>query len=201
MQPRNTHTSPSTWDGYTFNFRAPSKTCLEDPFDDYPGENNNQDMSTEEFRIELIRSKLEDTLRDLGDARESPIWAKLDFVSPWAAHIKDLIRTSMDNNTDKHIIGNLAETNTYLTRKITELECKPSNPRPETPQPHRTTNNNRPTQTPAQTSWAQVVANAHQKTPAQPAKPPTRRGQQTHTASSFRSAPQYQQQKDQTESK
>src|SRR5260370_33168132 len=131
-------------------------------------------MSSEEFRIELIRSKLEDTLRDPSDTRESPIWAKLDFVSPWATHIMDLIGTLVDNNTDKHIIANLAETNAYLTRKITKLECKPSNPRPETPQPHRTTNNNKPTQTPAQTSWAQVAANAHQRTPVQPTKPPTK---------------------------
>src|SRR6266478_5042332 len=131
-------------------------------------------MSTDEFRIELIKLRLEDTLRELGDARESPIWEKLDFVGPWAALIMDLIRTLMENNTDKHVIANLAETNVYLTRKIIELECKPSEPRSETPQPHRTTNNNRPTQTPAQMSWAQVAAKAHQKMPTQPAKPPTK---------------------------
>src|SRR6266850_7665724 len=101
-------------------------------------------MSTDELRAELIRSKLVDILRDLGDTRESPIWQKLDFIGPWATQIMELIRTMMDNNTDKHVIANLAETNAYLTRKIIELEGKPSEPRHEMTQPHRLTNNNRP---------------------------------------------------------
>jgi len=79
---------------------------------------------------------------------------------------------------DKHIIANLAETNAYLTKKIVELELKDIGFKPETIQPAAAAPK-ASAPTPSQSTWAQVAANAHQKTPTltQPTQPTPKKTQ------------------------
>ena len=82
--------------------------------EEYPDRGGYQDMemnSDEELTSDHINAKLEDVLEELKEAKQSPIWKKLDFFELWADCFANLIRSSRGSDMDKHIIANLAETN------------------------------------------------------------------------------------------
>ncbi len=129
-------------------------------------ENDQDDLTSneEEATYCRIRWKMEDTLYELASVKETPLWVKLDFIEQWTAQVLDLTGSLKVESMDKHIITNLAETNAYLTKKIVELELKDIGFKPETIQPAAAAPK-ASAPTPSQSTWAQVTANAHQKTP------------------------------------
>src|SRR5258708_22703211 len=124
----------------------------------------------EEYMVKQIKIRLEDILEELTTAKATQIWPKLDAAN-WATCFTKLTGGPIEDSMDKHIITNLAETNAYLTKRVIELELKDMDFTPETIQPHRPDPIKKTTPTPTQTSWAQVAASAHQKTPTQPTLP------------------------------
>src|SRR5258708_40171418 len=78
---------------------------------------------------------MEDRLYELVLVKETPLWVTLDFIEQWTAQVLDLTGSLKVESMDKHIIANLAETNTYLAKKIVEVELKDIGFKPETIQP------------------------------------------------------------------
>ena len=62
--------------------------------------------------------------QELTAAKQTPIWAKLEFIDQWVDCVANLIGNPRGSDMDKQIIANLAETNAYLTRKIVDLELR-----------------------------------------------------------------------------
>ncbi len=123
-----------------------------------------QMTNKEELMCDRIYMKLEDALDELKTAKQSPIWTKLEFIELWVDHISNLVGSPRGSDMDKLIIANLAKTNTYLTRKIVNLELKNNNPTPEIIQPqptHEPQPARKSTPTLTQPSWAQVATEAH----------------------------------------
>ena len=121
-------------------------------------------LNEEEVTYCQIRWKMEDTLYKLASTKETPLWMKLNFIEQWTTQVLDLTGSPKVESMDKHIIANLAETNAYLTKKLVELELKDIGFKPETIQPTAAAPK-APTPSLSQSTWAQVAANAHQKTP------------------------------------
>ncbi len=158
--------------------QPPQPTYPHDIMDeDYSNMGGYQDMemnSEEELISDHINMKLEDMLEELKEAKQSPIWKKLDFIELWVDHCANLIGSPRGSKMDKHIITDLAETNGYLTKKIVELELKDINFAPKTvqsqpPQEQPLARKMAPSLT--QPSWAQVATTAHKRSPTLPPKP------------------------------
>ncbi len=149
-------------------FQPPNAThhldTIEIDTTDMENDQDNLMLNEEEVTYCQIRWKMEDTLYKLALTTETPLWMKLNFIEQWTTQVLDLTGSPKVESMDKHIIANLAETNAYLTKKIVELELKDTGFKPETIQP-ATTAPKAPAPTLSQSTWAQVAANAHQKTP------------------------------------
>src|SRR5258708_10610714 len=111
--------------------------------------------------------KVDDILEELMIAKETHIWPKLG-ATDWATYVMKLIGGTREANMDKPIINNLVETNAYVTKRVIELEGENMDITPETIQPKRTDQKKKTAPMQTQMSWAQVAANAHQRSPAQP---------------------------------
>src|SRR5258708_7574502 len=158
--------------------KLPQSTHPHDIMDeDYSNMGGYQDMemtSKEEHTSDCINMKLEDALEELKGAKQSLIWKKLDFIELSVDCFTNLIGSSRGSDMGQHIIANLVETNTYLTKKIVELELKdmnftPGTIQPQLPQEQPPARKMTPTLT--QLSWAQVATNTHKRSPTLPPNP------------------------------
>src|SRR5258708_38884956 len=121
------------------------------------GEAQDEDPSDEEeYMSEQIKIRLEDILEELTTAKATRIWPKLDAAN-WATCFTKLTGGPIEDSMDKHIITNLVETNTYLTKRVIELELKDMDFIPKTILPHRPDPIKKTTPMPTQTSWAHDV--------------------------------------------
>ena len=162
--------------GHEVNKTPKAKSRIQPPILSHPHEDTDKESSDmegyqdaqmtneEESTCDHIYMKLEDALDELKTAKQSPIWTKLEFIELWVDHISNLVGSPRGSDMDKLIIANLAKTNTYLTRKIVNLELKNNNPTPEIIQPqptHEPQPARKSTPTLTQPSWAQVATEAH----------------------------------------
>ncbi len=146
---------------------------MDEESSDMEGYQDAQMTNEEESTCDHIYMKLEDALDELKAAKLSLIWTKLEFIELWVDCIANLVRSPRGSDMDKLIIANLTETNTYLTKKIVELELKNDNFTPEIIQPQLPQEPHtvrKMTYAPTQPSWAQVATDAHQRAPTQPTK-------------------------------
>ncbi|SRR5260221_1175916 len=162
--------------GHEVNKTPKAKSRIQPPILSHPHEDTDKESSDmegyqdaqmtnkEESTCNHIYLKLEDALDELKAAKQSLIWMKLEFIKLWVDCIANLVGSPRGSNMDKLIIANLAETNTYLTKKIVKLELKNDNFTPETIQPQLPLEPHpvrKTTYTPTQPSWAQVATDTH----------------------------------------
>src|SRR5260370_7586229 len=93
--------------------------------------------------------------KELKKRKESPSWEKIDFFKEWLTSILEIDGTECNNKPAEPTIAYLAETNVYLTRKLSELELKLA---PSTqPQTHSPETQATPMATHSHPLWASVA--------------------------------------------
>src|SRR5260370_13264718 len=119
-----------------------------------------QETEDDESLLDHLKQELWSVRDELLGWKNTPIWKKIDFFQDWLTSILEIADAGDVRKPVEPIIAHLAETNVYLTRKLTELERNT---------PHSTTTMQKYNQTTKPGTRNQQNLN---QTPTSPTAPP-----------------------------
>ena len=81
-----------------------------------------QDEEMDEAVLNQLEHKMWSIAKELKNRKNSPSWKKMGFFKDWLKAVMELVDEGEKLKPAEPTIAYLAETNTYLTRKLSELE-------------------------------------------------------------------------------
>src|SRR5258708_86932 len=148
---------------------------IDNAYSEYMKDQQRQDEEMDEATISNLKSKMWMITKELKNRRNTPSWKRMGFFKNWLNSIMELTDNIDPKKPAEPTIAYLVETNTYLTRKLNELETK-ATPSLQ-PQPHDLCMHATPMTANEPKSWANVAATPPKPNqsinPKQPRSTPT----------------------------
>ena len=95
---------------------------IDDAYSEYLKYQHKQDEEMDEAILNQLEHEMWSIAKELKNRKNSPSWKKMGFFREWLKAIMELVDEGEKLKPAEPTIAYLAETNTYLTRKLSELE-------------------------------------------------------------------------------